>query len=141
VHDPYHLVVEKEPDPHDLALLEELLAAEAIAAVGAGAEQEFGIFVRDDQQTIIAGVSGSIWGGCCQIHVLWVDGEHRRRGLARRLLAEAEAEARRRGCRLVMGITYDVLTSGYYEPLGYQTIGLIEDCPTGTSTRWYRKDL
>ena len=138
---PPHLVVEDEPNPRDLALLEDKLAAAAVAAVGAGDEEEFGIFVRNDGGQIVAGASGSTWGGCCQIHTLWVDGPQRGHGLARELMAEAEAVARRRGCRLVMGLTYDVLTRGFYERLGYRTIGIIEDCPTGTATRWYRKDL
>jgi len=137
---PYRLVVEDDPDPRDLALLEEKLAAAAVAAVGAG-EEEFGIFVRDDIGQIVAGASGSVWGGCCQIHALWVDGSHRGHGLARELMAKAEAMARRRECRLVMGLTYDVLTSGFYDRLGYRTVGIIEDCPAGTTTRWYRKDL
>jgi GNAT superfamily N-acetyltransferase len=138
---PHRLVVEDEPDPRDLALLEDKLAAAALAAVGAGGEEEFGIFVRDGAGQIVAGASGSTWGGCCQIHTLWVDGPQRGHGLARELMAEAEAVARRRGCRLVMGLTYDVLTLGFYERLGYRTVGMIEDCPAGTATRWYRKDL
>jgi GNAT superfamily N-acetyltransferase len=138
---PYALVVEEEPDPRDLALLEEKLAAAAVAAVGAGEEEEFGIFARDDAGRIVAGASGSMWGGCCQIHAVWVDGPERGHGLARELMAEAEAVARRRGCRLVMGLTYDVLTRGFYDRLGYRTVWIIEDCPAGTVTRWYRKDL
>jgi GNAT superfamily N-acetyltransferase len=137
----YDLVVEEQPDPRDLAMLEEKLAAAAVAAVGAGEEEEFGIFARDDAGRIVAGASGSVWGGCCQIHTVWVDGPERGHGLARELMAEAEAVARRRGCRLVMGLTYDVLTSGFYDRLGYRTVGIIEDCPAGTATRWYRKDL
>jgi len=137
---PHRLVVEDEPDPLDLALLEERMAAAAVAAVGVGDEREFGIFVREEG-SIVAGISGTFWGGCCQIHVLWVDDARRGQGLARQLLASAEDGARRRGCRLIMGITYDVLTAGFYEPLGYRTVGVIEDCPTGTATRWYRKDL
>ncbi len=124
-----------------MALLEERLADAAVAAIGVGAEEEFGIFVRDDDQRVVAGTSGSIWGGCCQLHALWVDDSLRGRGLARSLMLEAEAEARRRGCRLVMGLTYDALTADFYDRLGYRTVGAIEDCPAGTTTRWYRKDL
>jgi len=138
---PYRLVVEDDPDPRELAVLEEKLAAAAAAAAGVGEEEEFGIFVRDDVGRILAGASGSVWGGCCQIHALWVDGPQRGHGLARELMAEAEAVARRRGCRLVMGLTYDVLTPGFYDRLGYRTVGIIEDCPAGTATRWYCKDL
>jgi GNAT superfamily N-acetyltransferase len=138
---PYHLVVEDDPDPRDLALLEEELAAAAVAAVGAGEEEEFGIFVRDDTGRIVAGASGSVWGGCCQMHTLWVDGPQRGHGLATELMTEAEATARRRGCRLIMGLTYDLLTLGFYDRLGYRTVGIIEDCPAGTATRWICKEL
>jgi hypothetical protein len=40
-----------------------------------------------------------------------------------------------------MGLTYEVLTADFYDRLGYRIIGVIDDCPAGTSTRWYRKDL
>ena len=72
---------------------------------------------------------------------MWVEESLRGRGLAHALLAEVDVVARRRGCRLVMGLTYDVLTAGFYEKLGYRTVGVIENCPAGTTTRWYRKDL
>ena len=136
----HRVVVEREPDPLDLAFLEERMAEAAVSAVGVGDEQEFAVLVRDDGR-LVAGASGSIWGGGCQLHVVWVDEPLRRRGLARELMAEVEREARRRGCRLVMGLTYDVLTGDYYDRLGYRTVGVIEDCPAGTSTRWYCKDL
>ena len=136
----HRLVVEREPDPLDLAFLEERMAEAAVSAVGAGDEQEFAVLVRDEGR-LVAGASGSIWGGGCQLHVVWVDEPLRRHGLARELMAEVEREARRRGCRLVMGLTYDVLTGDYYDRLGYRTVGVIEDCPAGTTTRWYCKDL
>lgn len=137
----YRLVVEDEPDPRDLALLEDRLAAAAVAAVGVGEEREFGIFARDDEGNVVAGASGTTWGGCAQVHTVWVEESLRGRGVAHALLAEVDAVARRRGCRLVMGLTYDALMVGFYEKLGYRTVGVIEDCPAGTTTRWYRKDL
>ena len=137
---PYRVTVEREPDPRDLAFLEQRMAEAAISAADVGDEQEFAVLVRDDDR-VIAGASGSIWGGGCQVHVVWVDGALRHRGLGRALMTEVEREARRRGCRLVMGLTYDVLTGDYYDRLGYQTVGAIENCPAGTTTRWYCKDL
>src|SRR5262249_23176492 len=129
------------PDVRDLALLEEQLTAAAIAAVGAGDEQEFGIFVRDEHHRVLAGASATTWGSCCQVHALWVDETLRDRGVARALMVEAEAEARRRGCRLVMGLTYEALTRDFYDRLGYRVVGRIEHCPTGTTTKWYCKDV
>ena len=40
-----------------------------------------------------------------------------------------------------MGLAYEVLTSDFYDRLGYSVVGEIDDCPAGTTTRWYRKDL
>jgi GNAT superfamily N-acetyltransferase len=141
VDDSYRLVVEHSPDPADLALLEERLAAAATAAAGVGEEEEFGIFVRDVDGRILAGISGIVWGGCCQLQAMWVDEAHRRRGLARTLMSAAEEEARRRGCKLVELHAYDLLVFGLYDRLGYETVGVIEGCPAGSRTRWYCKHL
>ena len=136
----YHLVVEDSPAPADLALLEEHVEAAAVAAAGVGV-QEFGIFIRDDADRMLGGISGIVFGGCCELQALWVDVALRGRGLARTLMSRAEAEARRRGCSLVTFRAYDLLVSGLYERLGYETVGTIENCPAGHTARWYRKDL
>lgn len=136
----YCVDFEDDPDPRDLAFLEDHMAQAAIEAAGVGDETEFAALVRQDG-AIVAGASGAIWGGGCQVHVVWVDSALRNTGIGRALMAEVESEARLRGCRLVMGLTYDVLVDGFYDRLGYRTIGLLEDCPAGTTTRWYCKDL
>ena len=100
----YDLVVEAEPDPHDLALLEERLAADAVAAAGVGDEQEFGIFVRDDRgrggRRCFRQHLGRAAARCTQCGSTIERGDVDSGGP---LMAETEAEARRRGCRLVDG--------------------------------------
>jgi GNAT superfamily N-acetyltransferase len=135
------LIVEDSPDAADVALLEEHVAAAAIAAAGLGDEQEFAIFARDDDGRIVAGISAIVWGGYCELQAMWVTESLRSRGLAFALIADAEAEALRRGCALVVLQAYDLLTRGLYERLGYETVGVIEDCPAGSAARWYRKLL
>jgi GNAT superfamily N-acetyltransferase len=135
------LIVEDSPDAADVALLEEQVAAAAIAAAGLGDEQEFAIFARDDDGRIVAGISAIVWGGYCELQAMWVKESLRSRGLAFALIAGAEDEARRRGCTLVVFHAYDLLTRGLYERLGYETVGVIENCPAGSAARWYRKLL
>jgi GNAT superfamily N-acetyltransferase len=138
---PFRLVVEDAPDPADVVFLEQCVADAAIAAAGVGAEQEFGIFVRDDEGGMVAGISGIVWGGYCELQAMWVDDEHRGRGLARALMAAAENEAQGRGCGLITFHAYDLLAAGLYERLGYETVGVIEGCPAGSTARWFRKAL
>ena len=138
---PHGLVVEDTPNPADLALLEERVAAAAATAAGVGEEREFGIFVRDLDGAILAGISGLVWGGYCELHAMWVDEEHRGQGLGRALMAAAEDAARERDCALVVFTAYDLLTPGLYERLGYEAVGVMEGCPRGSAARWYRKSL
>jgi GNAT superfamily N-acetyltransferase len=135
------LVVEDSPAAADLALLEEHVAAAAIAAAGLDEEQEFGIFARGEDGRVLAGISAIVWGGYCELQAMWVDETLRGHGLGRALVAGAEAEARRRGCALVVLHAYDLLARGLYERLGYETVGVIENCPGGSAARWYRKVL
>jgi len=135
----HRLVVEDSPDPADLALLETEVAAAAIAAAGQGEDQEFGIFLRDETGRVMAGISGSVWGGYCELQAMWVHESLRGQGLARVLMARAEAEARRRGCRLVVFLAYDLLVPGFYSRLGYETVGVVDGCPAGSAARWYCK--
>ncbi len=135
------LVVENAPAAADVALLEQQVAAAAIAASGLGEEQEFAIFTRGGDGRVLAGISAIVWGGCCELQAMWVDESLRNRGLAHALVAGAEAEARRRGCGLVAFHAYDLLARGLYERMGYETVGVIENCPAGSAARWYRKAL
>jgi ribosomal protein S18 acetylase RimI-like enzyme len=135
------LIVENSPAAADLALLEEQVAAAASAATGFGDEEEFGIFARGDDGRVVAGVSGIVWGGYCELQAMWVEESLRNRGLARALIAGAEAEAKRRDCSLVVFHAYDMLAPGLYERLGYETVAVIENCPAGSAARWYRKTL
>lgn len=137
----HRLVVEDSPDPADLALLEERVSAAAVAAAGVGEPEDFAIFVRDDCGRIVAGISGLVWGGYCELHAMWVAESLRGRGLARALLARAEAEARGRGCKLVVFLAYDLLAAGLSERFGYETAGVIEGCPARSAARWHRKNL
>ena len=137
----YPLVVDDSPEPADLALLEERVARAAIEAAQVGEDRPFGIFMRDDERRIVAGMSGMTWGGCCELHAMWVDESLRGRGFARALMAEAESVARRRGCSLVQFLAYDLLAPGLYERLGYESVGVVEGCPAGSAARWYRKRL
>src|SRR5262245_3356459 len=137
----YRLVVEDAPDPADLALLEERVAAAAIAAAGVGDDREFAIFVRDCDGRIRAGLSATPRGGYCELQAMWVDGALRGRGLARTLMAAAEAEANRRGCARVVFHAYDLLAPALFERFGYETVAVIEGCPEGSAARWYRKEL
>jgi GNAT superfamily N-acetyltransferase len=56
-------------------------------------------------------------------------------------MAEAEAEALRRGCHAASLDTYSFQARGFYERLGYSVFGIIDDCPPGHSRIYLIKRL
>jgi ribosomal protein S18 acetylase RimI-like enzyme len=121
------------PSPGDIEYLEEQLYEFNLAATGIADGRRLGIFVRDGAQTILAGVAGHTWGETCELRQVWVAGPLRRKGLGRRLLGEAEAEARRRGCRQLVVTTHSFQAPAFYQTLGFTVVSEVPDYPRGHS--------
>src|SRR5512139_2262085 len=83
----------KEPTPGDIEFLEDRLYEFNRATTGISDGQLLGVFLRDADDTIVAGAAGHTWGGTCELRQVWVAEALRGRGIGRRLLAAAEAEA------------------------------------------------
>jgi GNAT superfamily N-acetyltransferase len=140
------VVVEDDPDPGDLATLEERLADATATATGhpRSGERPLAVFARGDDGALVGGVSGWTWGGTCELLHLWVDDAARGEGLGTRLLDAAEAEAIRRGCHQVVLFTHAVHAGRdeqRYPRRGYELVGRVDDYPTGDAALWYRKPL
>lgn len=134
-------MVADRASPQDLDLIDARVQAETQQAVGAGADEELSIVVRDASGQVVAGITGWTWGGCCELAQMWVDPSLRHNGLGAGLIAAAEEEALRRGCAQVVFFTHVVPASGLYERLGYETVGVVEGYPRGSAAKWFRKRL
>jgi GNAT superfamily N-acetyltransferase len=112
------------------AWLEDRLYEFNVASTGF-ADGEALCFTIDDGDRVVAGIAGHTWGGCCEIKQLWVDGPARGRGLGAALLARAEAEATRRGCRQMLLSTHSFQAPGLYRARGFTEVGRVSDYPRG----------
>ena len=96
---------------------------------------------------VYAKEDGTLLGGLCALtfwHWLyvcqvWVDAAQRGNGIGRRLMAAAEA--RRRGCAHVYLDTVSVQAPGFYDKLGYEVIGTLDDYPPGGQKFFMTKKL
>ena len=102
-----------------------------VEATGISDGEQFAAVIKGDNDDIIAGVSGHIWGGHCEIKQLWVSEANRGHGLGLRLMSAAEKEAVRRSCHQIVVATHSFQAPRYYEKLGFSRIAEISDYPMG----------
>ncbi len=97
--------------------------------------------VEDEAGRTIAGISGHMWSGCCEISVLWVIESSWGKGISASLMRAAEREAVRRGCRRMVLWAHSFQAPGFYERLGFPEAGLDTCYPLGHEKAVYVKSL
>ena len=97
--------------------------------------RELYVLARRDGE-LIGGLLGSTHWNWLFISHLWLAESARRSGVGRQLIEAAEQEAARRGCAHVHCDTFDFQALGFYQKLGFEIFGQLENYPPG-HTRYY----
>jgi GNAT superfamily N-acetyltransferase len=135
--------ITSEPDgaPADRQTLQDAIDSFNVKATGRGGEPFVSLFVRDERGKLLGGLTGEIWADWLHVRVLWLDEPLRRRGLGSRLLAQAEREARARGCKGVFLETFTFQAPAFYARHGYEVFGRIDEYPGEHAQLFLRKRL
>ena len=130
------------PDAGFQALLGAGLDAHNDAATGVVDRIPLAVLARDPATgVVVGGASGRSSLGLLFIDLFYLPHALRGRGLGGRILAEAEAEGRRRGCVAGMLYTISIQAPGFYERHGWTRFGEIACLPPGTSRIFLTKQL
>jgi len=86
----------------------------------------------------LVAVFGVAW---CFVELLATDPGSRRSGVGRALMARVEEQARQRNMTGVWLDTYTFQAPAFYEALGYQRVGRIDDYPPGEARIFYAKRM
>jgi GNAT superfamily N-acetyltransferase len=100
----------------------------------------FGIFVRDQTNTIRAGLIGNCYAGWLFINLLWVHSTARRAGIGSKLVAEAERRAIAFGCHSAYVDTFSFQGPDFYPKFGYEVFAIL-DYPPDQTRIFLRKRL
>ena len=134
-------VIEDQPAAGDLEYLEDQINHYNMTQTGAFDGRALAIFVRNEQQAVVAGLSGYTWAGMCEVQFLWVHPTVRRQGYGGGLLQAAEREAQKRGCSIMILGTYSFQAPSFYQKQGYEIVGRIEHCPPNHTHYYFTKRL
>ncbi len=94
------------------------------------------VYCRTTFRRLAGGLSADTHGEYLDIYFLWVAEEHRRSGIGAQLVSLAESRARERGCRFSQVDTFSFQALGFYQKLGYEIFGSLDEY-FGSETRYY----
>jgi len=126
-----HVLTKSVPSSEELQFLEDRLYEFNSVQTGQDDGQLLAYFIRNDQQEIVAGLSGWTWAHACEIRALWVHPSWRRQGYGRDLLEAAEQEAQDRGCKVILIGSYSFQAPAFYQKYGYELAWQLNDFPPG----------
>ena len=97
--------------------------------------------IKDKDQNVLAGINALLYGWkILYIEVLFIDENHRLKGLGSQLLKHVECEAKKLGARLVHLDTFSFQAMDFYLKHGYEVFGILDDCPEAYK-RYYMKKI
>ena len=96
---------------------------------------------HDQQGRLIGGLCATTVWGWLQIKELWVAESARGSDTGSRLMNAAEREALSRGCHHALVDTFDFQARPFYEKLGYEVFGELDDFPLGHRRYFMKKRL
>jgi GNAT superfamily N-acetyltransferase len=134
------LVLESDPDTAIRAKILAPLAAYNDSAAGPGNWGLLVITVRDQDGGIVGGLWGRTGYGFLFVELL-AAGPAAGTGMGTRLMAEAEAEARRRGLSGIWLDTWTFQAPGFYQKRGFAEVGRIPNYPHGHDRIFFMKRL
>jgi GNAT superfamily N-acetyltransferase len=138
---PADLHLDPNPTPAEARDLEERIDAFNIERTGIPFGGHLSCVWRDGGGAVVAGITGYVWGECCHVQFLWVHEARRGEGLGTRLLAWAEDEAARRGCRQIVLETYSFQAPGFYRTAGYDVMGTVPGHPAPPHEHFFLRKL
>jgi ribosomal protein S18 acetylase RimI-like enzyme len=126
-----NLVIETEPKPEDIRLLEDRISEFNAQATGIADGKPIGLFLRDNKGAAVGGIYGWTWGATCYVRYVFVPAHLRNQGHGSDLMRTVELAARERGCGQIVLETHDFQAPGFYRRLGFEVTGRVEGYPRG----------
>ncbi|RAZ67667.1 GNAT family N-acetyltransferase [Planococcus maitriensis] len=103
--------------------------------------EQLSFVLKDDDGTILGGITASTFWRRLHVDFLWVDERLRGQGQGKVLLEKVEQAAKEKGCRLITLDTFSFQAPDFYKRNGYEVFGMLEDHPKGFSQCFLQKRL
>ena len=106
------------PQEYERMLFSEL-SKDAFQAKGLSPCRQFSVFIKDQNEHVVGGLTGVTFYGSLYIDMLWVDQALRGQGWGTKLMHEAERVGKERGALFITLNTMDWEALPFYEKMGF----------------------
>lgn len=133
-----NFTITKSPNSKDVEFLWSKLREHGLTKLSNPDLEEkfiFGIFAKENAE-IKGGLLGQVYYKGMHVDLLWVDEALRKTRVGSSLLKKAEELARESGCTLIYLDTFSFQAPKFYEKIGFEVFGKIENFPE-TYTRYF----
>ena len=138
---PYALTIEDPPRGQDADALAHGLNEHALPHTGVAGFKPLAVFLRDDGGAVVGGAHGYVNWNWLFINLVWLSESLRGGGHGRRMILALEEAARERGCTHAHLDTFSFQARPFYEKLGYEVFGTLDDYPLGHRRFFLKKAL
>ncbi|MBE7684078.1 GNAT family N-acetyltransferase [Paenibacillus sp. P13VS] len=99
------------------------------------------LFLRDKEGRAVGGIFCATYCETLYIDNFWIDEEYRNHGSGKSLLLQAESIASSMGCKLAHTSTFSYQAPEFYQKMGYEVFGVIDEYPEGIVQYFLKKRL
>jgi GNAT superfamily N-acetyltransferase len=135
------VAIERSPDQETRNTIQKGLFDANVMATGDGHFDAVCVTACDAKSAVIGGVLGEAYWGWVNFTTVWVHPDHRRKGIASKMLAQAEVEAIRLGYTRAYLDTFSFQCPDLYLRAGYEVFGQLDHFPAGGKRLFMRKEL
>ncbi|MCC5640236.1 GNAT family N-acetyltransferase [Nostoc sp. CHAB 5844] len=135
------ITVDHQPDSKDIRTVISHLVEYNNSQTQPDVNDPLAIWVRDSNNTIVAGLVGKTNWEWLYVSHLWVAETLRGQGYGSLMMQKAEETAKERGCGSSYLDTFSFQALGFYQRLGYQIFGVLENFPPGHQRYFLSKKL
>ena len=137
----YTFTVEDSPSNDDVQSLSRGLSAHALSHLPEPGFHPLGVFMRNENGTIVGGVWGYVNWNWLFVGLVWLSEDLRGGGYGRQMMGRLEAAAIERGCKYSHLDTFSFQARPFYEGLGYEVFSTLDDYPEGHQRFFMKKRL
>ncbi|MBU3131004.1 GNAT family N-acetyltransferase [Clostridium gasigenes] len=134
-------IMTDNPKEEDISVILNNLIKYNLAHIELREVKPIAIFVNDENDNKIGGISAETHGNWLEVSFLWVDEKLRGQKIGSKLLKDVEVEAIKRGCKYSFLDTFSFQAKDFYVKLGYKEVFTLEDYPLTSKRHYFVKRL